>query len=245
MKILFQDDFFVAVDKPAGLLVHPTRLDRYDPRNLVDELSDELNIRPRVIHRLDKAVSGVILFALSSEAAAAGAELFRENRVGKTYIALTRGFTKPEGEINHALDSVEDYNADRGKISSGVRREAKTTYRRLATAEIPVKISRYETSRYSLLEVSPHTGRTHQIRRHLKQIRNPIIGDTKYGDHHHNRYFRERWELQYLLLRSVKLECAHPFTGDPLIISAPIGPRLREILDELGLTSGLLDIYLD
>ena len=114
-----------------------------------------------------------------------------------------------------------------------VPREARTEYRRLHTAELPCPAGPYPTSRYSLVCARPLTGRTHQLRRHFKHLRHPIVGDTTYGDSSHNRLFRERYQSWRLLLHAHTLRFVHPVTREQIHLSAPVPEDLQCILDDL------------
>lgn len=212
MKILYQDLDFVAVDKPSGLLVHRTGLST-DKECAMHLLRDELGQWVYPVHRLDRATSGVLIFALSSEAAEALSQEFREKRVRKTYLAVVRGYVEPLGAIDRPLK--------RNPLKKdSVLLEAKTNYRLLAQAELPIAMGKFSTTRYSLVEVEISTGRLHQIRRHMSSIFHPIIGDTVYGDGKHNRLFRTEFGLNRLLLCAAQLSFCHPFTKKDVVISA-------------------------
>ncbi|MBL7714515.1 MAG: tRNA pseudouridine(65) synthase TruC [Bdellovibrionales bacterium] len=194
LRILFENPDYVAVDKPAGFHVHPPEDQRHKiprHRNCLALLRDQLGgnyIYP--VHRLDGATTGVLFYAKTSEAASALAGQFKERKVQKTYYAVVRGW--PEDQvIEKDLDG----------------HPSKTWIRVIAKKEVPVKIgkSKFETARYAVIEAQPHTGRMHQIRRHLAGISHPLIGDTVYGDGPHNRYFRELG-MPGLFLRSARTQ---------------------------------------
>ena len=210
LDILYQDDDFVAVNKPNGLLVHRTRM-AADVEVFALQLVRNL-VKHRVypIHRLDRPTSGVLIFGQRKEAAAALAESFREHDIDKTYAAITRGWATEEVVVDKPLR----------KDLTGPEQDAQTTYWRIATATQPYPIDRYPSSRYSLMKAKPQTGRMHQIRRHLAHLRYPIIGDKDYGDRHHNRHFREALDLPHLLLHAQSLSFLHPFTQKQTTISA-------------------------
>ena len=212
LDILYQDDRYVAVDKPSGLLVHRSNLDKYETRFCVQLLRDQLGKHVFPCHRLDKPTSGVLLFALDKEALVAGNELFMMHRISKTYHAIVRGWIAEEGIIDHELKDI----ADSGERKGGG--PAITRFLRLRKYEVEIPLGRYPTARYSLVELSPETGRMHQLRRHMKHLDHHIIGDTNYGDGLHNRFFRERFNSSRLLLNASRLEFVHPFTGARTII---------------------------
>jgi tRNA pseudouridine65 synthase len=229
LEILFRDEYCVAVNKPSGLLVHRTRM-ASDNDFALQRLRDQIKRKVFPIHRLDRPTSGVLLFGLSNESAAAFFEIFRERKVEKTYIALVRGWVDDSGIIDRPMKS--------GK--NGVVQEAVTEYEKLATAELPIAVRPYDTSRYSLVKINLKTGRTHQIRRHFNSISHPVIGDTIYGDGCHNRMFREHFNINRLMLMSVKLEFDHPFTGEHTVISAPPDKEFLHALEELGMEPSVL-----
>lgn len=223
LNILYRDDDLVVVDKPAGLLVHRSPMTREEPA-LLQQLRDQLGMRLHVAHRLDRATSGVILLALHSRAAAALQESFARRLIAKEYLAIVRGYAPEAGSIDHPTRDAED----------DVERAARTDFQRLAQTELAMSVGRYPTARYSLLRVRPLTGRTHQIRKHLKHIDHPIIGDTMYGRGEHNRFFRDTLGCARLLLHAWRIEAPHPTTGRPIRCEAPVPPDFRAIADRLG-----------
>ena len=233
LDILYQDKTLVAVNKPSGLLVHPTIIDRHEKRSAMQILRNQLGKRVFIIHRLDKGTSGVLLFAMSAEAAKKCAEEFKRNEVSKSYLAVVRGFTEPQSLIDSPLEEVPDRIFDKKAKSSKAPKPALTEYFNLAKTELPIAISRYPSSRYSLLEVRPKTGRMHQIRRHLRRIHHPVIGDSKYGDHRHNRYFREEWDIHRMLLAATELTLFHPYLKIRLKIVAPLDETFRSVINRL------------
>jgi len=228
LEILYQDEHYVAINKPSGLLVHPTIIDRHEKRVAMRLLRDQLGKRVYVVHRLDKPTSGVLLFALDQQAARKASDQFARREIQKTYLAVIRGFVEEKGQINFALKEVEDKILNQ---KSANLKDATTNYQKLAEYELDANISRYPISRYSLVQIKPKTGRMHQIRRHLSQIRHPIIGDTKYGDRHHNRYFREKLDCNRLLLSATELIFIHPFYKSSVKITSPLESQFIGILD--------------
>lgn len=234
LPILFHDEHLVAVNKPAGLLVHRSFIDPQETRYAMQLLRDQLGRKVYPFHRLDKATSGVLLFALDQETARSMTEVFTNGQAAKSYLAVVRGFTDEAGRIDHPLwpkrDKRDDPRADRDKPAQ----EAVTVYRRLATVELPYAVGRYATARFSLVRAVPETGRTHQIRRHLKHLFHPVIGDTTYGDNKQNEFFRTELGCGRLLLHGQELAFPHPSTGKAVSISAPLDEAFQEILSRLG-----------
>jgi tRNA pseudouridine65 synthase len=212
LPLLHRDDRLIAMAKPSGLAVH-----RGASRDRVVALTlarDQVGRHVYPVHRLDRATSGVLLFALDPEAARALQEQLEAGTVHKRYLALVRGIAPEEGVIDHPIPRDED----------GPRVPAVTAFRRLDTFE-----------RYSLVEAVPRTGRRHQIRRHLKHISHPLIGDVLYGKGEHNRLFRDRFGLHRLALHALEITFAHPDDGRPLCIAAPVPEDLAGPLRAMGL----------
>lgn len=218
LPILFRDRWLCAIDKPCGLMVHKTV--RSDDRVFaLQSLRDQLGQRVWPLHRLDRATSGVLLFALDAETAAVVGHQIMSRSVAKRYLAVVRGFTERSGRIDHPL-STGDQRLPQAAV---------TCYRRLATMELPEPVGRYPVARYSLVEIQPETGRTHQIRRHFKHLFHPLVGDTTYGEGRHNRLFRQRFGCHRLLLHAVELGLLHPRTQQRLEIRAPTRGSFRRI----------------
>jgi tRNA pseudouridine65 synthase len=222
LSVLYQDDWMVAVDKPAGLLVHRNVHAGQEPF-LLQLLRNRLGRLVYPVHRLDRATSGLMILALTPPAASVLARQFARHEISKTYLAVVRGFTPVDGTIDSPLRS-----------DSGTLREARTDFVRLATTELPVPVGRYASARFSLVRVHPRTGRTHQIRRHFAHIRHPIIGDVLRGDGRQNRFFREHFGLHRLLLASIALSFAHPDSGEAITLTCPPGPELTKLFRDLG-----------
>lgn len=233
LTILFRDPHLIAVDKPAGLLVHRSAIDRHETRFALQLLRDQIGQRVYPVHRMDKPTSGVLLFALHVDAARRMTALFTAGQVQKTYLTVVRGHTPVADVIDYPLkeelDAATDIEADATKAAQ----PAVTAYRRLAIADIPHAVGRYPSARYSLLEVTPHTGRKHQIRRHLKHIFHPIVGDTTHGDGRHNRFFRTHFECHRLLLTATRLVFAHPYGGETITITALPDPVFCSVFKKL------------
>jgi tRNA pseudouridine65 synthase len=234
MKSLYQDEHFVAVNKPAGLLVHRSDIDRHETRFAVQLLRDQLGRRVFPVHRLDKPTAGVLLFALDAEAARRMMTVFMGGSIRKTYLAIVRGHTAEVDTINHPLKEVLDRMTDAKADPDKQAQTAVTHYRRLATAELPHAVGRYPSCRYSLLQISPETGRKHQIRRHMKHIFHPIVGDTTHGDGRHNTFFRTHFTCNQLLLAATGLAFVHPYSSQPVNITAPLDQVYSRVISELG-----------
>ena len=239
LDILYRDDFLVAIHKPAALLVHRSNLDRHETRFAVQLLRDQIGRRVLPLHRLDKGTSGVLLFAFDAETARAVGGQFESNTVHKRYLAVVRGWPPEAGVIDHALSrQFDDYGrkfpADSPERSMTAL-PAVTAYRRLSSVELPIAVDRYPASRYALVELMPHTGRQHQLRRHLKHIAHPIIGDATWGKGVHNRFFQQQFGCHRLLLACTQISLTHPRDGRLLTIDAPLEESFARVVDATGL----------
>jgi tRNA pseudouridine65 synthase len=230
LPILYRDDAVVVVDKPSGLLVHRSPIDRHETRFAVQMLRDQLGRRVHPVHRLDKGTSGALAFALDRDAATHLAEQFADQRVRKTYLAIVRGWPAIEGVIDHPLDAVRD---DYAPTAGTGPKPCRTSYRTVATVELPVRVDRYPTSRYALVELRPETGRRHQLRRHLAHVSHPIVGDSTYGKGRHNRLFEERFGVKRLLLACTGLEFRHPVTGATIVVRTGPGAEFAALQRQL------------
>lgn len=195
-------------------------------------LRDQIGCMVWPVHRLDKGTSGLLLFALDPDAAAALGGQFERGEVGKRYLAVVRGWPDAAGLIDHPLGRLPDEYGQRGE--NDIPQPARTRHRRLATVELPVRIDRYPTSRYALVELEPLTGRRRQLRRHMKHISHPIIGDASHGKGVHNRYFQERFGCRRLMLASVELDFRHPDDGRAMWLAAPPAPDFTDCLRQIG-----------
>lgn len=235
LEIIYRDEQLVAINKPAGLLVHRTNIDRHETRFALQLLRKQLRQRVYPLHRLDKPTSGVLVFALDSETARLLSEQFRNHKVEKSYLALVRGWTDAAGEIDYPLVDGPIKAAYAEQRNSDKPRPALTRYRTLGRVEQSIPVGRYVSSRYSLIEACPQSGRRHQLRRHFKHIFHPLIGDTTYGDSAHNRMFRDRFDCHRLLLHAARLELLHPVTAVPVQLQAPLDPAFAALLKNLDL----------
>ncbi len=226
LEILYQDDALVAVNKPAGLAVHRSKLVGHADAFLVDLLREQLGGTVYLAHRLDRATSGVLLVARSAEVAGALGEQFMGRDVHKQYLAVVRGWPEPTG-------GLVDYPLP-GSRENGPRREARTHYRRLATADVPIPLGRYPQQRYALVECTPETGRFRQIRKHMAHIHHPIIGDCQHGRSDHNRLFKQHFGCHRMLLHARRIALAHPVSGVPLTIEAPLDEAFSALLLRFG-----------
>lgn len=231
LEILFQDEQLIAINKPAGLLVHRSMIDRHETRFALQLVRDQIGQRVYPLHRLDKPTSGVLLFGLNAEIARQMGEVFSTRETQKAYLAIVRGYTATDAVIDYPLREELDKMTDRQADQNKAAQPAITEYQRLATVELPHSVGRYPTARYSLINVSPKTGRKHQIRRHMKHIFHPIVGDTTHGDGKHNQLFRDAFDCQRLLLHASGLSFTHPVSSKPVSIDAPLDEPFSRIAD--------------
>ena len=221
IEILYENDYIVVVNKPNDVLMYPS----YYARNitdltLVELLNDQLQFKVSPLHRLDRKTSGVVIFGKSSEAAKAFEKLFSNQQIEKHYIAIVRGFCSDEGVIDTPIKNND----------TGVYKEALTLYKTLSKYEWDMPVTPYDKSRYSLIKLTPKTGRMHQLRKHLNKINHPIIGDHKYGDRNYNKTFAKEFSFDKLLLHAKQLKFIHPFTNQEIEINANIPDNWNLVL---------------
>jgi len=229
LSVLYRDEYLLIVHKPAGLLVHRSPIDRHETEFALQyarALNDGEHVYP--VHRLDRPTSGILAFARDSDTARTLGLAMMAGDVAKTYLAMVRGWPPEQGEIDYPLREEPEDRRLKG-IEHPVR-NALTHYRTLATTEIPVEIEKYPTSRYAVVELCPKTGRKHQLRRHMKHINHPMIGDANHGRGRHNRYFAERFGEGRLMLAATMMAFRHPVSGEPLTISAAPEASFLEVL---------------
>lgn len=222
LDILFEDSDVLVLNKPAGLVVHPAA--GHDSGTLVNALLHHCNdltgiggeLRPGIVHRLDKDTSGLMIVAKTEAAMAGLSHDFKERRVTKHYWALVRGVVQPESGRIETLIGRDPHH--RKRMSARVERGR--------TAR-----SQYETieslGEATLLNVSIETGRTHQIRVHMAHLGHPILGDSEYG---RARKLADGTEVPRQMLHARSLALQHPVTGADLEFSAPLPDDFREII---------------
>lgn len=230
LEVLYLDEYLVAINKPTGLLVHRSPIDRHETRFALQLVRDQMGKRVYPLHRLDKPTSGVLVFAFSPEVAALAQQSMAAPSSQKDYLAVVRGYC-PDTSVDHPITDEHDTRVRR---SPGAAKAALTHIHCLATIELDIAIETYPQSRYSLVRAQPVTGRRHQIRRHLKHIAHPIIGDAKHGRGRHNRYFAEHFGCGRLLLHAQHLRLVHPINGESLSIEAPLDDQFSALLDRFG-----------
>jgi tRNA pseudouridine65 synthase len=228
LEILYQDDALIAVNKPANLAVHRSKMVGNAEEFLIDQLREQIGDSVYLAHRLDRATSGVLLVARSRDVAAALGEQFMGRHVHKHYLVVVRGWPEPaEGVVDYALP---------GSRETGPRREARTHYQQLATIEVPIALGRYPQQRYALVLAEPESGRFRQIRKHLAHIHHPVVGDCQHGRGDHNRLYKQHFGCHRMLLHAWRLRFAHPQTGAAMEVEAPLDDAYVGLLQRFGWT---------
>jgi tRNA pseudouridine65 synthase len=226
LEILFRDEHLIAINKPHDLLVHRSPIAADVEEFALQILRDQIGQWVTPVHRLDRKTGGVLLFALTKDAEIAMHKQFMEGQVGKKYLAIVRGHTPDNEEIDYPL-----------RKENGALQEAFTVYITLQRAELEISLGNHPTSRYSLVEATPTTGRMHQLRKHFAHINHPIIGDRPHGCNKQNRMFKERWGMNTMLLHASRQSFTHPVTGQPVVIEAPLHPEFLKVIEMMGLDS--------
>lgn len=212
LDIIYEDEWLLCVNKPNNMVVHHS----YFSRNVANELSllqlveDQKKTKVYPIHRLDRKTSGIILLAKQKEFVVMFQQLFENDSVQKTYFGVVRGFSPKEKIIDLPVKG-KDKKEHKNAIT-----HLKTLNK--ITLDIPVKP--YDTSRYSLVKLTPKTGRTHQLRIHTYKNNHPLLGDSKYGDINHNAMFVKEFDFNNLFLHAGQLEFSHPKNNKLLVLKA-------------------------
>ena len=224
LEIIYQDQHLVAINKPNGLLVHRSPIAADASEFALQMLRDQIGQHVFPIHRLDRKTSGVLLFSLDKETAKLVQIEFLENRVSKRYLAIVRGFFPEKLEVDYPLTN------DRNK-----KQEAVTNFYNSKHTEVEIPFGKHPTSRYSLIEAFPKTGRQHQIRKHLNHLRHPIIGDRPHGCNKQNKLFKEKWNMMTMLLHAQELKFKHPYEDKEVILQASLNEEFLRMKKELNL----------
>lgn len=225
IHIIFEDEYLLAVHKPNNMLVHHSAManNQLDEQSLVQILKEQIGSSYHPVHRLDRKTSGIILFAKKKEYVKVLQDLFVNQQIQKTYYGLVRGFIPENGKIDSPVKGRD----------ANVHKDALTFYERLETYEVPIAVGPYDSSRYSLVKLSPKTGRLHQLRIHMNKISHPLIGDPKYGDRFHNRMFHEKFDCDTLFLHAKTLEFTHPFTDKKQICTNDFPSSWEKVISKL------------
>lgn len=233
LEILYHDSDLVAINKPAGLLVHRSRVDVHATEFALQRLRDQIGQPVFPVHRIDRPTSGVLLFALSSDIAKSISQQFEAGSVAKMYTAIVRGHPPDQGSTDEPLVEKQDRMTDGRARQNKPAQPAETHFETQQRWTVPFSTGKYSSSRYSLVSVAPKTGRKHQIRRHFNHMAWPIIGDTSHGDRRHNRLFRERFDSHRLMLVARSLTFDHPISGDRITVEAGLGDQFNAAISRL------------
>jgi len=220
LDVLYRDEHLIAINKPHGLLVHRSSIAADAEEYALQLLRDQIGAKVNPVHRIDRKTAGILLFAFTKDVEIAMQKQFMDNEVSKKYLAIVRGYTPDEGDIDYPL-----------RKENGTLQDAFTAYKTLKRAELPVPLGQHQTSRYSLVEVIPQTGRMHQIRKHMSHIFHPIIGDRTHGCNKQNKLFTERWEMNNMLLHASQLSFIHPVTQLQITIDAPLQNEFMRVMN--------------
>lgn len=263
INILYQDEFLVAIDKPAGLFVHRSFMDKNEKYFALQLVRDQIGKYVYPIHRLDRPTSGVLIFALTKAVAQKMNAAFADKsnvgtqiesngitvntashsiqsdsiKLTKTYYALVRGhlsISSDQALIDYPLKEKLDKLGDKYVCRDKPPQLAQTYYQVVKQASLPITVGKFDSVRYSLVRLAPVTGRRHQIRRHLAHLRHPIIGDINYGDNKQNPFFIEHFGFKRLMLISKSLSFIHPVTEEKLTINAEFDQQWLDVFNKLG-----------
>ena len=223
LEILYQNEQLVAINKPHGLAVHRSQYVGEANVYALQELRNQLEQYVYPCHRIDRKTGGVLLFALSKEGDSLMQQKFAQNQVKKEYLAIVRGYTEDSGIIDYPLTN------DKGKTQ-----EAITEYKTINKVELDIPFGKFKTSRYSLVEVQPQTGRMHQIRKHFAHIDHPIIGDRPHGCNKQNRLFKEQFNMTTMLLHASEISFTHPFIEKEIKITANLQSEFSRMMQLMG-----------
>lgn len=218
LEILYEDEYLVAINKPHGLLVHQSSIARNADEFAVQLLRDQIGQRVYPAHRLDRKTSGVLLFALDKATNQSLTQQFTDKTITKKYWAIVRGFAPDELTIDYAL-----------RKDNGVLQDAVTKIKTIQRAEIDLPFGKHSTSRYSLVEAEPITGRMHQIRKHMAHILYPIIGDRPHGCNKQNKLWLEKFGMKTMLLHAHSLTFTHPKSLEEITLSAQPSEIFKEV----------------
>ena len=230
IEILHEDGELLAVNKPAGLLVHKSKIASDETDFLLERIREQVGAHLYLAHRLDRATSGVLLLAKSREIAGELGRAFMAREVTKKYLAVVRGWPAAEGEIDYPLPGVREH---------GPRKPALTRWRTLATTTVPIEMGRYPEQRYALVEALPETGRYRQIRKHFHHVSHHIVGDTSHGRGDHNRLWRIHFGMHRMLLHAWRLEFAHPLSGMRMMLIARLDDVWLRVIERFGWQSAI------
>lgn len=224
LEIVYEDEWIIAINKPAGLLVHRSSIATNTDVYALQLLRNQVGYHVFPIHRLDRKTSGILLFAKDKDFVHPFQEVLSSEHSFKTYFAVVRGYFPQEITVDYDLTN------DKGKTQNAI-----THFKLISSSEIALPFGKFDTSRYSLIQAQPKTGRMHQIRKHLNHLRHPIIGDRPHGCNKQNKLFLEKWNLSKMLLHAKELEIQHPYLDQKVIIKSRLPEHFNQIVGILSL----------
>ncbi len=224
LEILFQDEHLIAINKPHGLLVHRSSIAADTSEFALQMLRDQIGQAVYPAHRLDRKTGGVLLFSLDKPTDQLIQPYFADKKMDKEYLAILRGYCPESGTIDYPLAK-----------ENGTIQDAVTHFERLGTAEVDIPLGKFDTSRYSFVKANPETGRMHQLRRHFAHIFHPIIGDRPHGCNKQNKLWKEKFEMDTMMLHASKLSFLHPHTKQQVNIEAALQPEFERVLQILNI----------
>ncbi len=205
-------------------MVHRSKIGAHIGKIILQELRDQIGKYLYPVHRLDSKTTGVLIFALDRDTAVFFGKLFGQGQIKKRYHAIVRGWMQNNGVVDYSLTN------DRGKKQNAI-----TKYAVISKAEIALSDGRFETSRYSLIECNPLTGRMHQIRKHMNHLRHPILGDRPHGCNKQNRLWKKEFDLTDMMLHAKSLTFEHPVSHEFIQIHAAYPKEFVRVLNILGI----------
>lgn len=216
--LLYQDEHYIAINKPPGYIVHKSSIARNAPLVVLQLLRDQIGQKVYPVHRLDRKTSGILIFALAPESNRLLAQQFENHFIEKEYIAFVRGWTESEGLIDYNLVN------EKGKSQTAI-----TSYETIEKFEIDLPLGKFPTSRYTKVRLLPKTGRMHQLRRHMAHIFHPIIGDRPHGCNKQNRLWKQTFEMDTMMLHAKRLSFIHPYSNTKIKIIAPFFDEFERV----------------
>lgn len=220
LEVIYQDEYLIAINKPHGLLVHQSSIARDATEFALQLLRDQVGKHVSPVHRLDRKTSGILLFAFDKESEISMHQQFMNGETDKKYVAILRGFAPDMMNIDYPLAK-----------ENGTLQDAFTSFKTLQKAELDVAFGKHPTSRYSLVEATPKTGRMHQLRRHFSHILHPIIGDRTHGCNKQNKFFLEQWNMTTMLLHASELSFKHPKTSKQIHLKADLHTEFKRVME--------------
>lgn len=224
IEILYEDEYFVCVSKPNNVLIHHANYSKNvsNELSLIELLYNQLDQKLYPLHRLDRKTSGILILVKDTKHVSKFQKLFYDNKIKKVYYGLVRGYTPNNLQIDTPVKGRD----------SNVYKEAETILETIESFELNIPVKPYKTSRYSLVRLTPKTGRLHQLRIHMNKISHPLIGDPKYGDNNHNIMFSDKLTISNLFLHAYSITFQHPFTSKEITLKAPFPKHWVKIFDE-------------